>query len=54
VDWQPVKLAFEQWNYKQEGLTPAGAALLAAALAVMSSLVFLLSTRRRATSEASA
>jgi filamentous hemagglutinin len=24
VNWQPVKLAFEQWNYKQEGLTPAG------------------------------
>lgn len=33
VNWQPVKLAFEQWNYKQEGLTPAGAALLAAAVA---------------------
>ena len=25
VNWQPVKLAFETWNYKQEGLTPAGA-----------------------------
>lgn len=24
VNWQPVKLAFEQWNYKQEGLPPAG------------------------------
>lgn len=33
VNWQPVKLAFEQWNYKQEGLTPAGAALLAVAVA---------------------
>ena len=27
VNWQPVKLALEQWNYQQEGLTPAGAAL---------------------------
>lgn len=33
VDWQPVKLAYEQWNYKQEGLTPAGAALLGVAVA---------------------
>ncbi len=33
VNWQPVKLAFEQWDYKQEGLTPAGAALLAVAVA---------------------
>ena len=33
VNWQPVKLAHEQWNYKQEGLTPAGAALLGAAVA---------------------
>ena len=33
VNWQPVKLAYEQWNYVQEGLTPAGAALLAAAVA---------------------
>lgn len=33
VDWQPVKLAYEQWNYKQEGLTPAGAALLSVAVA---------------------
>jgi large exoprotein involved in heme utilization and adhesion len=29
VNWQPVKLAHEQWSYKQEGLTSAGAALLA-------------------------
>jgi large exoprotein involved in heme utilization and adhesion len=29
VNWQPVKLAHAQWSYKQEGLTPAGAALLA-------------------------
>jgi filamentous hemagglutinin len=33
VNWQPVQLAFNQWNYKQEGLTSAGAALLAAAVA---------------------
>jgi filamentous hemagglutinin len=33
VNWQPVKLAFDQWNYKQEGLTAAGAALLAVAVA---------------------
>ena len=33
VNWQPVALAFEQWNYKQEGLTAAGAALLAVAVA---------------------
>ncbi|MDO9571255.1 MAG: DUF637 domain-containing protein [Hydrogenophaga sp.] len=33
VNWQQVQLAHNQWNYKQEGLTPAGAALLAAAVA---------------------
>lgn len=33
VNWQPVKLAHDQWNYKQEGLTPAGAALLSVAVA---------------------
>ncbi len=33
VNWQPVKLAFDQWDHKQEGLTPAGAALLAVAVA---------------------
>jgi filamentous hemagglutinin len=33
VNWQPVKLAFDQWSYKQEGLTPAGAALLSVAVA---------------------
>ena len=33
VNWQPVKLAFDQWQYKQEGLTPAGAALVAVAVA---------------------
>ncbi len=33
VNWQPVKLAHETWNYQQEGLTPAGAALLSVAVA---------------------
>jgi len=33
VNWQQVQLTHNQWNYKQEGLTPAGAALLAAAVA---------------------
>jgi hypothetical protein len=33
VNWQPVKLAHDQWNFKQEGLTPAGAALVAVAVA---------------------
>jgi filamentous hemagglutinin len=33
VDWAPVQLAFEQWNYEYAGLTPAGAALVAAAVA---------------------
>ena len=33
VNWQPVKLAHDQWSYSQEGLTPAGAALLGVAVA---------------------
>ena len=33
VNWQPVKLAFDQWSYQQQGLTPAGAALVAVAVA---------------------
>jgi large exoprotein involved in heme utilization and adhesion len=33
VNWQPVKLAHDKWDYKQEGLTPAGAALVAVAVA---------------------
>ena len=32
VNWQAVKLAHDQWNYSQSGLTPAGAALLAVAV----------------------
>ena len=33
VNWQPVKLAYDSWNYQQSGLTPAGAALVAVAVA---------------------
>jgi filamentous hemagglutinin len=33
VNWQAVKLANDQWNYSQSGLTPAGAALLSVAVA---------------------
>ena len=33
VNWQPVKLAHEQWSYQQSGLTKAGAALVAVAVA---------------------
>jgi filamentous hemagglutinin len=33
VNWQPVKLAHDQWSYSQSGLTPAGAALLSVAVA---------------------
>jgi len=33
VNWQPVKLAHDQWRYDQQGLTPAGAALLSVAVA---------------------
>jgi len=32
INWQPVKLAYDQWNYQQSGLTPAGAALVAIAV----------------------
>ena len=34
VNWQPIKLAHDQWQYKQEGLTPAGAAILSIAIAI--------------------
>lgn len=34
VNWQPVKLAYESWNYQQSGLTPAGAALIGFAVAM--------------------
>ena len=33
VNWSQVKLAYEKWDYSQEGLTPAGAAILAIAIA---------------------
>jgi filamentous hemagglutinin len=33
VNWQPVKLAYDQWDYKQSGLTPGGAALVAVVVA---------------------
>jgi large exoprotein involved in heme utilization and adhesion len=33
VNWQQVKLAYDKWDYSQEGLTPAGAAILAIAIA---------------------
>jgi len=33
VNWQPIKLARDQWIYEQEGLTGAGAALLAVVVA---------------------
>ena len=29
VNWQQVQEAHEQWNYKQQGLTPAAAAVVA-------------------------
>jgi filamentous hemagglutinin len=34
VNWQPVELAHDQWDFKQEGLTPAGAALIGFAVAM--------------------
>ena len=36
IQWDQVKLAHEQWSYSQQGLTGAGAALLAIAVAVAS------------------
>ncbi len=34
IDWSQIKLAHDQWSYSQQGLTGAGAALLAIAVAV--------------------
>jgi hypothetical protein len=34
VNWSQIQLAKDQWSYSQQGLTPAGAALLAIAIAV--------------------
>jgi hypothetical protein len=36
IKWEQVKLAHDQWSYSQQGLTPAGAALLSIAVAVAS------------------
>lgn len=32
IDWRPIQLAYEQWHESRQGLTPAGAALLAVAV----------------------
>ncbi|WP_158580358.1 hypothetical protein [Moraxella bovoculi] len=34
VDFTAIRLAQEEWDYKKEGLSPAGAALLAIALSM--------------------
>jgi adhesin HecA-like repeat protein len=36
IKWEQVKLAHDEWQYDQQGLTPAGAALLSIAVAVAS------------------
>ena len=36
IKWDQVKLAHDEWSYSQQGLTPAGAALLSIAVAVAS------------------
>ncbi|HFC7604361.1 TPA: DUF637 domain-containing protein [Neisseria meningitidis] len=35
VDWKQVQLAYDKWDYKQEGLTRAGAAIIALAVTVV-------------------
>ncbi|HEZ1935360.1 TPA: S-layer family protein [Neisseria meningitidis] len=35
VDWKQVQLAYDKWDYKQEGLTEAGAAIIALAVTVV-------------------
>ena len=37
VDWKQVQLAYDKWNYKQEGLTGTGAAIVALVVAVVTS-----------------
>jgi len=37
ANWSQVQLAHDNWNYSQQGLTPAGATLLAIAVAVATS-----------------
>lgn len=34
IDWQKIILSQEEWNYKQQGLTPAGAAIVTIALSI--------------------
>ena len=36
IKWEQIKLAHDEWSYSQQGLTPAGAALLSIAVAVAS------------------
>ncbi|HEZ0799604.1 TPA: S-layer family protein, partial [Neisseria meningitidis] len=35
VNWNQVQLAYDKWDYKQEGLTGAGAAIIALAVAAV-------------------
>ncbi|WP_186003321.1 DUF637 domain-containing protein, partial [Neisseria meningitidis] len=35
--WNQVQLAYDRWDYKQEGLTEAGAAIIALAVTVVTS-----------------
>ncbi|HEZ1426992.1 TPA: DUF637 domain-containing protein, partial [Neisseria meningitidis] len=37
VNWNQVQLAYDRWDYKQEGLTEAGAAIIALAVTVVTS-----------------
>ncbi|WP_164734431.1 DUF637 domain-containing protein, partial [Neisseria meningitidis] len=37
VNWNQVQLAYDKWDYKQEGLTEAGAAIIALAVTVVTS-----------------
>ena len=37
VNWNQVQLAYDKWDYKQEGLTGAGAAIIALAVTVVTS-----------------
>ncbi|HEZ0037079.1 TPA: DUF637 domain-containing protein, partial [Neisseria meningitidis] len=37
INWNQVQLAYDRWDYKQEGLTEAGAAIIALAVTVVTS-----------------
>ncbi|WP_240003788.1 DUF637 domain-containing protein, partial [Neisseria meningitidis] len=37
INWNQVQLAYDKWDYKQEGLTEAGAAIIALAVTVVTS-----------------